>query len=164
MAAVVVPYVEGMLHDETRRAVLAAGWVTTWHCIDPGDPGAYARLIERLWGHQETFVVVEQDVVPPAGAIGELIDCPHLWCSHCYDDLSYQRVPMLGLAKFCGDLLTGTAEVAATVLRDSARHQELVHWRQLNERLVAHLGARGIHWHRHIPDAAHHHREPRAPG
>lgn len=158
--AVAVPYVAGMLRPDTFDAVAHGGHPATFYAFDRTDDGAYARLVERLWGRRETFVVVEQDVVPHAGAIAELVQCPAPWCSHCYDDPGYQRVPMLGLAKFAASLLAKTPEVATTVLRDGARHAVPVHWRQLNEVLVAHLLARGVTWHRHLPDVEHHHREP----
>lgn len=164
MAQVVVPFVSGMLHPETQRVVLGCGWPTTWHCMDAADTGAYARLVERMWGRHEAFVIVEQDVVPPAGAIDELIYCPWSWCSHCYDDPSYQRAPMLGLCKFDGVLGVQLPEVATSVLRDSHHHRDPVHWRQLNEVLTAHLFHRRVPWHRHAPDAVHHHREPAAAG
>ena len=72
--AVVRPFVAGMLHE------------------GPGHPvnvGAsqydYYDLIVAMCERGEPFVIVEQDIVPPPGAVEALLACPEPWCGHSYD-------------------------------------------------------------------------------
>jgi hypothetical protein len=79
---VVVPHVEGGLRPQTRAEVRRQ-WPAAHFALTPRrDPFSYADLWRRLWRVPADLVVVEQDVVPPQGAIAALLDCEHLWCSH----------------------------------------------------------------------------------
>jgi hypothetical protein len=45
---------------------------------------AYAQLMVELWRDGESFVLVEDDIAPWPGAIGQLCDCTHYWCGFHY--------------------------------------------------------------------------------
>ncbi|MHB1488254.1 MAG: hypothetical protein ACYCZM_11980 [Acidimicrobiales bacterium] len=154
----IVPYVRGMLRQETWLALKDCGYDVEWASMDPNDDGHYAFLIEGLWQDGEDFCVVEQDVVPTQTMLEALEQCPYPWCSHCYADPDYPRTAMLGLARFCSELLDRRTEIGLTVLRTDRTRTEHVGWRSLNETLVHHLEAHDEPWHRHLPDVTHIHR------
>lgn len=113
--------------------------------------------MERLWRDGETFCLVEHDVVPTPLMLARLEACPEPWCSHCYADPGYPRLPMLGLCRFSRALLARRTEVGVHVLRTDGHRTRTVGWRSLNETLVRHLTAHGEPWHRHRPDVLHLH-------
>lgn len=45
---------------------------------------AYWTLLRQLWAEAETFVIVEQDILPWPGAVADLWDCPEIWCAQPY--------------------------------------------------------------------------------
>lgn len=46
-----------------------------------GDDDRYWQMLDRMWRRGETFYIVEQDVLVPAGGLHQLRDCPDPWCS-----------------------------------------------------------------------------------
>jgi len=50
--------------------------------LDTTGPEGYWDVLRRLWEDQRTFVVLEADKFPDAGALQELWQCPHEWCSY----------------------------------------------------------------------------------
>lgn len=46
------------------------------------NPFAYGDVLRTLWRWPGEFVLVEQDVVPPPGAIAQLFTCDMPWCTH----------------------------------------------------------------------------------
>src|ERR1700733_7173190 len=69
----------------------------TWNVGD--SDSAYFDLLARLWKEQESFIVIEHDIIVTEAAIVGLIECPNTWCS-CpypwYDSLLHG----LGCTKF----------------------------------------------------------------
>jgi hypothetical protein len=45
---------------------------------------AYWRLMRDLWRSGDDFLIVEQDIVLPAGAVAEFDTCPRDWCAQPY--------------------------------------------------------------------------------
>jgi hypothetical protein len=41
---------------------------------------AYFQAVQAMWNEKETFVIVEQDIVPYPGAIKDIYDCEHDFC------------------------------------------------------------------------------------
>jgi hypothetical protein len=78
---IVIPHVRGGLGAETR----------TWgerHAAEfydlTDDDAGYFRLLWLLWHEGHAFMVVEQDNVPPEGAVEGLGSCLEPWCGHPY--------------------------------------------------------------------------------
>lgn len=70
------------------------------------DPLEYGRLLRRLWEAGDTFVLVEHDLVPPAGAIAELLDCDRPLCGFDYAGHEGDAVGhSLGVTKFGDELM-----------------------------------------------------------
>jgi hypothetical protein len=44
-------------------------------------PTSYFQLLEALWAKQQTFVILEQDILPTAGLIADLMFCREEWCA-----------------------------------------------------------------------------------
>jgi hypothetical protein len=107
------------------------------------DDWDYARLFTRLWRRGQTFVLVEHDILPPAGFPESLLDCPEPYCGHYYR-LGRRLGGTLGCVKFAADLI--------------AEHSNLSFdcpWWELDGQVVAALGIEDFHVHQ--PPAVHLH-------
>ncbi len=154
---VMVPYVEGMLHEETVEAVRASGYPSTLWPIDRADPYQYGGLFAHWWALSGDLVIVEQDIVPPPDAIKKMVECEHVWCSHNYSCDNPVPAYGLGLCKFQHGIrmITPTlGEQAARNYRGVARQMP---WAQLNERIITLMNHWGIKVHLHEPEATHLH-------
>jgi len=97
---VLVPFVPGMLRPQTKAEVIRQRPAAMFVPTPREDDTSYARVLieaSRLPGH---LVVVEQDVVPPPGAIRQLLQCVHPWCYHLLALDGRLTPACLGLAKF----------------------------------------------------------------
>lgn len=148
---VVLPFVDGMLQVLTVESVRAdVGLNYTLAPIDPHDPYAYGRVLVKMWNEGDDLVVVEQDIVVPAGGINEMLGCFHEWCGFTYHCNQDKPAHGLGLCKFSVALQLAHPELA----RNAARHQGTgaemhVPWISLNERYHAQLKACGVEFHSH---------------
>lgn len=120
-----------------------------------GDPYAYARDLSRLWAEGRPLVVVEGDVLPPEGAIPQLLECPEPWCAHeLWTGERYDRYT-LGLVKFSAEL-TERPELAARAWRDPRGEGG---WRSilrsLDVAIAGALMAAQLEQHLHQPPAVH---------
>ncbi len=82
-AMVYVPTYDGA--QDVAERVLAAERVAYETPRADGELG-YSKLITKLWGSGEGFVVVEHDIAPWFGAIAQLESCPRDWCMFRYPD------------------------------------------------------------------------------
>jgi hypothetical protein len=79
-----IPFVEGMLRPETVKwgnACRAQFWE-----LEPDDE-SYYRAFREWWLTAEVgdLIVVEQDIVPPVGAMESMMRCRHsAWCACWY--------------------------------------------------------------------------------
>jgi hypothetical protein len=98
---VVIPYVEGELADETKKW----GEEHEAEFVDlTGDDEGYFQLISRLWREGDSFVVVEEDIVPNEEQFTSMLVCNEPWCAgvhklHDHPD-GAPEVWSLGLMKF----------------------------------------------------------------
>lgn len=154
---VAIPYVSGMLRALTMLAVQESGLAFVKCRLNPDDPSDYARTLVDLSERGGTFVVNEQDVVAPPGALRALIECSEPWCAHHYPIRGYLYGPLLGLAKFSAELLHAHPGLFWTALWHNKGKRAWVQWRSISERLASDLGARGVECHWHEPPAGHLH-------
>jgi hypothetical protein len=108
-------------------------------CPDPFD---YGKLFARLWNRGDPFVIVEHDVIPWPGAIGALIECPELWCTHRYPLHRGNVCLSFGIGKYRP---TGPAP----------EHWAETRWDALDGQVVPHLNKLFGHSHVHEPPVAH---------
>lgn len=156
-ARILAPYIRGMLHTETITHVLVSGREATFVDLDPADPCGYGRLLDRWWNRGTALVVIEQDMVPMYGFMGEFEGCPQPFCSYRYDCNGPTKAYGLGLCRFSAQLQAAHPTLAAQAAGMTAGRTPSTHWRALNERVLSlteHVGAR-VHLHK--PDAGHLH-------
>lgn len=157
---VVVPFVHGMLNEDTCRTVAYSGY---WHrfCdLDPLDEGAYGRLVRDLWGRQTSFVICEQDVIPTVDQLETIVECGHDWCSYSYDDGMYPDGPMFGLVKFSGRVMREHPHAAEVALVIGKRRDTEAEWWRVDALMARDLKIRGVPWFMHEPAVHHVHRGP----
>lgn len=153
---VVVPYTNLLPAVELA---LAADWITPDKYFMEND-FSYFDLLSRLWGEEETFVIVEHDVVPWPGAIAEILSCSESWCAFPYRlSFSPGYTPALGCTKFSAEIqkqTPGAWERLAEGL-DFSCQEDPRHWLGLDGRIGLVLGSMiGKAWpHRHEPPVTH---------
>ena len=120
----------------------------------------YWELLAKMWSEQETFVIIEHDIIPWPGAIRAMIACHHGWCAHAYKIGGYYS-PGLGCTKFSAEIM----KAHPTALELAGDHLcpyfsspgDPRYWSGLDARLGLVLSAlAGIGWpHRHEPPVVH---------
>jgi hypothetical protein len=114
--------------------------------VDVGGGGAaYFELLAGLWAANQSFTLIEHDIVVHEFVFPVFEDCPEPWCSFPYA-LGVGVVPALGCTRFRRELLLETVDLFARV----ARHSDAVparDWRRLDSRVWVELG-RDPHVHR----------------
>jgi hypothetical protein len=170
-----------MLRSRTRDAVLAEAGPISRFIADPGGGFYYSDLLRRLWREPGPLVIVEQDVVPPPGALAALLACPEEWCGHLLPAQDHLISRSLGLAKFSRSLLERLPDIADQALArppylrsgrcrkwdepdlfPEGRRREwpsTVAWPSCDIYLQNELGASGVDWHQHDPPVEHLHWE-----
>lgn len=113
-----------------------------------GDTG-YPLMLSQLWEKRQTFIVVEQDVVPWPGAIAALEACPEPWCAHAYDT----RYEMEGGAP--GDAVyLGCVKFASRLMHEvpnAWRCWQTPHWASVDTHISTVLRNAGFDVHQHRP-------------
>jgi hypothetical protein len=159
----IVPYRQGALFGRTYDA--AQEWdrevrfVALRNAEEPSTPNpTYFDLVNGLWREGVTFLILEHDVVPYAGALQELTHCPHYWCGFWYD-------PSGGYGNF-GCSKIGSKLIAATknfyepgtrmgflkleeTYRKSNVPKKLPEWERVHPALAWYARRCGQEWHCH---------------
>lgn len=152
---VCVPYIRGMIRDQTASAVLDQVPSAVFAEIPADSPTSYAALLLHLWELPGDVVIVEQDVVPPPGSIGELLACASGWCTHGMLHGTVIHTDLLGLAKFGHNLKTFCPRFMECALLGGGGSYTWPNWRSL-DRLIS---RQFRHWDYdpcvHAPDAVH---------
>jgi hypothetical protein len=144
---VYLPYADSGLTEWTRR------WAFHYcpSAIPVHTPGeyTYAQTVKAWWEQGDPFIVVEHDVIPWPGALGQLASCPHPWCAYAYgvggDDITadtfvrYGSVPM------------GCFKVEPRRLGRCPFSDEPVHWTAIDSVLAQVLYENGHRVHQHWP-------------
>lgn len=157
---VYVPFVDGMLHPDTAKAVLGSGLPAQILALDRADVGAYGRLIRRLWAKGEGMVICEQDVIPTRHQLHALQDCGHDWCSFAYDSDLYPDGPYFGLCRFSSRVMREHPRAAEVALHRGSGKEIEVSWWECDSCLARDLFIRGVKWERHLPPVYHAHHGP----
>jgi hypothetical protein len=159
---VVVPHTP-LLRQETVAALHAQGATVELTDVSGSDT-AYWGALCSLWAQQETFTLVEHDVVLPPGALASLDSCPEPWCSvPSFDWWAHMRDPNLG--DFERGVL-GRVAWTATFLRANRFRRDAIeahpdlfttippwcpHWQGLDRaslpRLASRIGQAHVHEH-----------------
>lgn len=140
---VLCPFVDGMLRNETRQALLGGFGSAVFYPLHPDDDGAYGRLLDKFWEVPGHLLVVEQDMVPTPGQIVELLACEQPWCQIEYHYGDGRYIASLGFAKFSHDCKTAYPTAAMLASRDAKGVIHRAHWASMSENLAQQL----IRWH-----------------
>lgn len=138
---VTVPYVRGMLRDETRAAVLAQDPRARFVELPAGSAVAYARHLIEWWKEPGDTIIVEQDVIPPPGAFASLLHCTSGWCTHPMLHGTAVKTDLLGLVRWSAWLKRFCPQAMESALLGGVGSWHWPHWRscdQLWARWAAH--------------------------
>jgi hypothetical protein len=145
---VIVPYVAGMLHEQTEAWAKARGRDTELVELDRANDAAYWILLSSHWRNprysNEDLLIVEQDMLPADGVVDEMLACRWGWCSSPYEVANRQQITDgLGVTKFSAALKAlrpqFMIEVGAIADDGLPAHD----WRRLDTRISRVLRAAG---------------------
>lgn len=112
---------------------------------------SYDLLFRQLWNEGQPFILVEHDIIPWPGALGELWTCPEPWCGFPYILYGEPR-SFLGCTKF-----------DPSRLGDCPLSGDLTEWQKIDRIIIKNLLMRERDWksppkykdHLHSPAVAH---------
>lgn len=154
---ILVPYIDGMLHQETVDSVRASGYPYALWPLAQDDPYAYGALFSQMWNRGHDLIIVEQDMVVPEGAIHSMVFCARPWCSHTYDCDNDVPAYGLGLCRFGPGVQSMWPTLGIQAARDYRGRPDRMRWESLNERIISLMTHWGIGVHLHEPEARHLH-------
>jgi hypothetical protein len=160
---IVVPYVDGMLREETMQAVHDSGEAYLTQPIDPDDPYDYAGWFRTWWKMPMDFIVIEQDMVPTPAQIKTLIEQGPDWSGIPYHVGDGRYTAGLGFCKISAALRKRWPNAGVNASLDPADSRNLIAWPSLNENVERHLTRLGERFwalsgkveHLHYPEPAH---------
>lgn len=148
-----MPHTPDGLRKATYEAVLAQAPHAQFHRLD--DDEAYWRLLDGLWRARESFVIVEQDIVPNPDSIERFHECTELWCTHAYDYGIFGLYAGSGCVRFRAELLHETPGLIGRVGEMSDATHPKKHWCRLDGWTQQLLHATGYVKHLHQPAVQH---------
>lgn len=145
---IVVPWVgPNGLRAQTLDAAAASGFEVK--LVEMFGQDDYHNLIADLWHDRETFIVIEQDIVPHPGAIKELVECPQPWCAFAYDYPPFGQYAGMGCAKFGAALIAQFPDaMTETATWHDPKHPPK-HWCRVDGWLKQYLMGNGVTQHVH---------------
>lgn len=107
---------------------------------------AYFDFLQGVWRREETFCIVEQDVLPTLDDLKEIEDCQHPWCVCPYPGPGVIFYESLGCTKFDTELMIRIPDLFDRVIRRLGTR----HWYSGIDQGIAYvLKQSGIHPHHH---------------
>lgn len=157
---VYVPYT--VLSQPVLDALAATG--SSYTGVDvSGSDSAYCELLQELWARQESFVIVEHDVLVRPDTLQELAVCPNNWCGF---PVPYMGTfyPGMACAKFEQSLIGSNPFAMEQVARMSDDTHRERHWCRLDAWLQYIVLPRGgAQRHIHDPPLGHYRADGTAP-
>ena len=139
----VLPYVEGMLRPESDEFGLLIGAEPVEMTTD----SSYFELMEALWAKGESFLVLEQDVLPAMKDYRRMLTCSQPYCIAPYSGPGKHMIDKgLGFTRFRDTCIQAHPNLFAQIrgLADSEPfHPE--DWRRLDVRMNFWLGKAHLH-------------------
>ena len=157
----IVPHVPGMLKAETMAAVERSYEAYFTFPLKWDDPYQYAELFRQVWDWPVDTLWIEQDMVPTAAQITDVLYCSHQWCTITYHQGGGMYTDGIGFAKFASRLKTVWPNAGANISADPRGRERAVKWPSLNEQVENHLSRLGVAMHVHDGHVMHlHYPEP----
>ena len=155
--ALILPYVAGMLRDETIAAFERCGEAFFAFPLEQNNPYRYAQLFEQLWDWPVDTLWIEHDMVPTTAQIEELLYCEKDWCTVRYHQGGGMYTTGIGFAKFAASLKTRWPVAGRNIAADPRGKEPAVMWPSLNEQVENHLSRLGVELHVHGGQVPHLH-------
>ncbi len=109
----------------------------------------YSTYFKQLWSEGQTFINLEHDCVPWAGAIESLRECERDWCVFDYS-LPVHR--MRSLEAEVNGLPLGLMKIGASVIAQTPGcWDKLIDWSYCDQHLTKYLISKGLQVHQHYP-------------
>ncbi len=139
---VTIPFgVGGSMLKAVQVALFHEQYPTSYRHMAQDDD--YFRLIKELWAKgvldETPFILNEHDIIPWPGAIREIDDCDHPWCTFWYRSPAGWLGNGLGLVKFNPAQLPNIFNEPF----------EKMHWGTLDMQIAKRLQAHGLEAHTH---------------
>ena len=141
---VVMPHGGPTVFEEA--AIALAGAAPNARFVQMYAPHDYWRFLRDLWRKQESFIIVEHDIVVTPAVIEVLTRCREPWCAFPYLQLPGEPVTGLGCTKFSRRLMFAI---------DPFEGVNDVIWPNVDYELVSRLRAAGYENHVHQPPVRH---------
>ena len=147
---IVTCFTPGQLKDETVQALATYGKDVHLILLKPGDETAYGRQIAKLWRQEESFAIVEPDIVIRGDVVDAFENCtceygafPYPWKTNVG--------PALGCTWFRDSFIT---KYPSAVEQAGPRS---ISWRQFDVVFMRHVLVRkyGEQPHVHLPPVVH---------
>lgn len=155
--AIVIPHVYGGLHTYTALWARASEHRIHAVLLERYNPYAYGQMLQSLWNRHGDLIVVEQDIVPPQGAIEGFLACESDWCTHGYLIDGVEHSQVLGCARFSKRLQADHPRLLWQAASNVGGQRRLAHWQQLNEQIIRELKMARTALHLHPGAALHLH-------
>ena len=137
---VTIPFhVSGTMLKAVQVALFHECYPTNYKMMDRGDD--YFNLVKELWEKGEQFIINEHDVIPWPGAIAQIDDCEHPWCTFWYRSPAGWLNNGLGLVKFDPARLPNIFDEPF----------EKTNWSNLDRQIYHKLQVHGVDVHTHSP-------------
>lgn len=142
---VIVPYVGKPL--DVQKDVLRSMHVEPEYIDVSGDRWNYWRLLSRLWSEGESFMIVEQDILPWPGALHDAWRCSEPWCVFPYLIGGVYSPVGHGCVKYSNEILRRAPKAVERVKRR--------HWSTLDSHTIFAVRRSGFKPHVHQPPVLH---------
>jgi len=139
----VLPYVQGMLRPETDEFGLLIGAEP----VEMTTESSYFELMEKLWKEGESFLVLEQDILPTLKDYRRMLTCPLPYCIAPYAGPGKYTIDKgLGFTRFRRECIVANPDLFSRIV--TLQDSEPFHphdWRRLDVRMHFWLGTAHLH-------------------
>jgi hypothetical protein len=155
----VIPYVvEHASGRGLRPETRAFGERLGARFVEMTAPTSYWELVEELWMAEADSIVLEEDVLPPAGLVEDMWACTEPWCTGTFG--RWRVGTPWGPKMLWSDASLGLVKYGAIrrlvpdAMEQAAKLFPARRWTELDQGVEV-LGLRGHSAHLHLPHAVH---------
>lgn len=141
---ILVPFVDGMLREQTMAAVHESGLPYLTQPLDRADPYDYAAAFRQWWNLPMDIVIIEQDMWPTAAQISELVNRTEPWITARYHVGDGRYATGLGFCKIRAMVRKAWPDAGVNCSTDPRDSRNLMGWLGLNESVEKHLTRLGV--------------------
>lgn len=147
-----IPFVPGQVYTQTFEWAQRRADAVPWP-IQDHDWSGYWRMLDACWMEPGNTIIVEHDMLPADGVIGDMLLCDQPWCTSPYRGSPNKNEPDLtvglGCVKFSAELKANEFDLMRVVGEMSEPGLPAKIWKRLDVRIAKALRARGYEPHTH---------------